>query len=262
MNLFDFNSEEMIIDEENKILKFKNFGDESVENLFTLKPFDFNRKYIDDEFICKQYKKLERILDFKIRFKKPIQTHTNIVKILDEENFEDDFNDVDGLITQMKGVGIASSSADCQAVIFYDVKNKVIANVHSGWKGTLNKIVENTVNIMKDKFNTDTSELEVGIYPSISRDSFEVDEDLKDIFLEKFENIDNLIDVGEVKEGKQKYFIDTVGINVKILKELGVKEENIHLSGIDTLTNKDIIHSHRGDGVSAGRNIAIIAMKN
>lgn len=145
MNLFDFNSEEMIIDEENKILKFKNFGDESVENLFTLKPFDFNRKYIDDEFICKQYKKLEKILDFKIRFKKPIQTHTNIVKILDEENFEDDFNDVDGLITQMKGVGLASSSADCQAVIFYDVKNKVIGNVHSGWKGTLNKIVENTV---------------------------------------------------------------------------------------------------------------------
>lgn len=261
MRILEYEKNKIFVDENKRLLKFKNFGDEKIVNLFTLRPYNFNKRLISLDKVDEQYKKLREIIGFDIRFKNPIQTHTNIVKILDEENFNDDFMDVDGLITKLKGVGLVTSSADCQSVIFYDKRNEVIANVHSGWKGTLNKIIKNTIEIMINEFGTKTSDLEIAIFPSILKNSFEVDEDVKEMFLDNFENIDELIEFGDIKEGKKKYFIDTIGINVKILKELGVKEENIHLSEIDSLKNKDIIHSHRGDGLNSGRNIAMIAMK-
>ncbi|MDO4605169.1 MAG: peptidoglycan editing factor PgeF [Helcococcus sp.] len=262
MRKLQYNSDSITVFDNQAVLKFNNFGDENLVNLFTLKPYNFNKKFISRDNLDRQYEKLRKLIGFDIRFKNPIQTHTNNVKILTEDNFDDGFMDVDGLITNMKGVGLVTSSADCQSVIFYDKENKVIANVHSGWKGTLNKIVENTIELLTKNFQTNPSNLEIGIFPSISRESFEVDEDVKDMFLNSFDDIDDFIDIGDIKDDKQKYYIDTVGINVKMLVEAGVKRKNIHLSGIDSLKNKDIIHSHRGCGKDSGRNIAIIAVKN
>lgn len=261
MRKLEYDDKKLEVFENQRILKFKDFFDEKIVNLFTLRPYNFNKKIVSLDEVDRQYEKLRDLIGFDIRFKNPIQTHTNIVKVLTEDNFNDDFMDVDGLVTKLKGVGLVTSSADCQSVIFYDKKNEVIANVHSGWKGTLNKIVENTIELMENTFGTNPRDLEVAIFPSISRDSFEVDEDVKEMFERNFKDIDNLIDIGDVKDNKQKYFIDTVRLNVKILKEKGVKEENILLSGIDSLKNSDIIHSHRGDGLNSGRNIAMIAMK-
>ena len=88
-----------------------------------------------------------------------------------------------------------------------------------------------------------------------------MDEDVKALFLENYNNIEDDIYVGEIKDNKQKYYIDTLSINKKNLLELGLLEKNIEIAGICTKCNSNILHSYRSEKENSGRNIALISMK-
>lgn len=231
-------------------------------NLFTKKPFNFRKNIVPIEIINENYSVIEKDCNYKFRkIIKPIQNHTNKVEIVTESNIENEFNEVDGLITDLKGVALVTSLADCQGILLYDPVKKVIGNIHSGWKGTLNKIVVNAVNIMINDFNCNPKDIIAYITPSIGKCCFEVDEDVKALFLENYNNIEDDIYVGEIKDNKQKYYIDTLSINKKNLLELGLLEKNIEIAGICTKCNSNILHSYRSEKENSGRNIALICMK-
>ncbi len=206
--------------------------------------------------------KLKDIIDYE--YKKiisPRQTHTNNVVAITLDNIDDELNDCDGVITNLKGVALTIATADCQSIFIYDNKKLVIANIHSGWKGTLKKILRNDIQIMIDKYECNTKDLIVCIGPSILKCCFEVDKDVVDMFRKEFNNIEDTISLGEVKDGKQKYYIDTVEINKKELRELGVLEENIITSNICTKCSSDKYHSYRAHGMDSGRNVSLIVIK-
>lgn len=206
--------------------------------------------------------KLKDIIDYE--YKKiisPRQTHTNNVVAITLDNIDDELNDCDGVITNLKGVALTIATADCQSIFIYDNKKLVIANIHSGWKGTLKKILRNAIQIMIDKYECNTKDLIVCIGPSILKCCFEVDKDVVDMFRKEFNNIEDTISLGEVKDGKQKYYIDTVEINKKELRELGVLEENIITSNICTKCSSDKYHSYRAHGMDSGRNVSLIVIK-
>lgn len=252
----------IIINKEQNYLYFKNLDKENIVHLFTLKPFNFNKRFILEDEIKRQYGKIEELLGYKFKkILKPIQTHTNIVKCVTENNINDTFEDVDGLITNLKGVALVTSLADCQGILLYDKEKQVIGNIHSGWKGTLHRIIKNAVNLMITEYNCNPNDIEVYINPSILNCCFEVDEDVKQLFENEFTDIDitSCIKTGEIKDNKQKYNIDTVKINKLILQNLGIK--NITSSTICSKCNSDIIHSHRQDKDLSGRNIALICLK-
>lgn len=206
--------------------------------------------------------KLKDIIDYE--YKKiisPRQTHTNNVVAITLDNIDDELNDCDGVITNLKGVALTIATADCQSIFIYDNKKLVIANIHSGWKGTLKKILRNAIQIMIDKYECNIKDLMVCIGPSILKCCFEVDKDVVDMFRKEFNNIEDTISLGEVKDGKQKYYIDTVEINKKELKDLGVLEENIITSNICTKCFSDKYHSYRAHGMDSGRNVSLIVIK-
>ena len=206
--------------------------------------------------------KLKDIIDYE--YKKiisPRQTHTNNVVAITLDNIDDELNDCDGVITNLKGVALTIATADCQSIFIYDNKKLVIANIHSGWKGTLKKILRNAIQIMIDKYECNTKDLIVCIGPSILKCCFEVDKDVVDMFRKEFNNIEDTISLGEVKDGKQKYYIDTVEINRKELIDLGVTKENIIVSDICTKCSSDKYHSYRAHGMDSGRNVSLIVMK-
>ena len=206
--------------------------------------------------------KLKDIIDYE--YKKiisPRQTHTNNVVAITLDNIDDELNDCDGVITNLKGVALTIATADCQSIFIYDNKKLVIANIHSGWKGTLKKILRNAIQIMIDKYECNTKDLIVCIGPSILKCCFEVDKDVVDMFRKEFNNIEDTISLGEVKDGKQKYYIDTVEINRKELIDLGVTKENIIVSDICTKCSSDKYHSYRAHGMDSGRNVSLIVIK-
>lgn len=205
---------------------------------------------------------LQSMSDYQ--FKKiisPRQTHTNNVVVIDEENIDNELQDVDGVITSLKGVALTIATADCQSIILYDKKNEVIGNIHSGWKGTLNKILGNAIKLMIEEYSSNVEDIIVCIGPSILECCFEVDKDVVDMFLNNFNDIDEFIKLGDIKEDKQKYYIDTIGINKKELINLGVLEGNVYLSNICTKCSSDDYYSYRAHGQDSGRNVTLVCMK-
>ena len=205
---------------------------------------------------------LQSMSDYQ--FKKiisPRQTHTNNVVVIDEENIDSELQDVDGVITRLKGVALTIATADCQSIILYDKKNEVIGNIHSGWKGTLNKILGNAIKLMIEEYSSNVEDIIVCIGPSILECCFEVDKDVVEMFLNNFNDIDEFIKLGDIKEDKQKYYIDTIGINKKELINLGVLEKNIYLSNICTKCSSDTYYSYRAHGQDSGRNVTLVCMK-
>ena len=277
------------IDLNKRILTFNRLSNENVVNAFTLKPFDFSNKdnkiFIDsnneiktnnnnynnncvkyqyNNCIKSQYNDLKNILGINLttsKIIKPVQKHTINVQIVDETNINNYFDNIDGLITNLKNVALATSLADCQGILIYDPNKRVIGNVHSGWRGTLKRIVINAIHLMEEKFNSNPADIEIYICPSILKCCFEVDEDVEILFRNEFNdiNIDEFIETRN-KTKNQKFYIDTVGINRAILMKEGVKAENIITSNICTKCNSDKIHSYRADGKNAGRNLSIIMM--
>jgi len=252
------------MDETNEFIQFKELSNYGILNLYTKKPFNFNSKIVSKNMISKQYEIIQEKTNYKFtKIIKPNQNHTNIVKKVDLTNINDNFDNVDGLITNIKGVALVTSLADCQGIFLYDPKNNVIGNIHSGWKGTLNRIIINGIKLMISEYNSNIDDIKIYFCPSILKCCFEVEEEVKNKFLNNFSDIkiENYIIKGNIKDKKQKYMIDTVSINIELIKKIGILEKNIFTSKLCTKCNSDIFYSHRADKSNDGRNIALIAIK-
>lgn len=240
-------------------MKFDILDKYNLVNFITDKSVDINySKQSRDEI----RKILQGMSDYQ--FKKiisPRQTHTNNVVVINEDNLDSELQDVDGVITKLKGVALTIATADCQSIILYDKKNEVIGNIHSGWKGTLNKILNNGINLMIKEFSSNVEDIIVCIGPSIMGCCFEVDKDVVNMFTNNFDDIEEFIKLGEVKDGKQKYYIDTIGINKRELINLGILEENIYLSNVCTKCSSDTYYSYRVQGQDSGRNVTLVCIK-
>lgn len=188
---------------------------------------------------------------------RPNQTHSDVVERVDD--LKEEFSSVDGLVTNKKGLNLVLSYADCTPILIYDPVKKVIANIHSGWKGTAQKIAQKGVSKMQKEYGSSPEDMIVCIGPCIKEDHFEVEEDVKNIFGKEFTYLKRNEDI--IRSGNPgKYNINTTLINELILEEVGVKKENIYDSGICTVCNSSILHSFRADKELSGRNVALIGM--
>ena len=148
--------------------------------------------------------------------------------------------------------------------MFFDPVNKVIANVHSGWRGTIQRISVKTVQKMVNKFNCKPENIICCICPSIRKCHFEVENDVKEIFEKEFKDlkIEQNNDIMEKQKDKEKWNIDTVLINKILLKQEGLKQENIIDSGICSVCNSDLIHSYRVEKQGYGLATALIKIND
>lgn len=100
--------------------------------------------------------------------------------------------------------------------------------------------------------------------PSIRKCHFEVEDEVKEKFANEFSDIkalNKIIVKGDIVEGKQKYYIDTVELNKEMLVKAGLKEENIIDSKICTVCNSKLIYSYRGNNKTKSRNTSLICLK-
>lgn len=174
------------------------------------------------------------------------------------------YQDVDGLITDKKDITIMATNADCNLIILYDPVKKIIGNIHAGWRGTFDRIISNAIKLMKTQYDCNPQDVEAYLCPSIRKCHFEVDTDVKELCEEKFrytEKLNDIISIGEIKDGKQKYNIDTVLINELLLEEEGILKSNIVDCGICSVCNKELIHSKRAEGLEFGVGSSFICLR-
>ena len=105
------------------------------------------------------------------------QVHGSEVAIIDRSDLtREDLEGYDAFITELPGVAIGVRTADCVPILISDPRNRVIAAIHSGWKGTVQKIALKTIGVMETRFKTRPEDLVAVIGPSIGPASFQVGE--------------------------------------------------------------------------------------
>lgn len=249
-------------DKEIEYYQFDELLKKGVINCYTARKKEINfSTNLETSKIEENYKKICRSLNInRESIVRPKQKHTDIIKRVDE--LEENYDGVDGLITNKPGINLMLTYADCTPILIYDPINNAIGNIHSGWRGTVQKIGLKAIEKMKEEYCSKPDELIVCIGPCIKQCHFEVSSDVKEIFEKEFSYLNRNNDIIKKNEKeKGKYFIDTTLINRLILERAGVRPENIIDSNICTVCNYDIVHSYRKDREKSGRNIAIIGMK-
>ena len=199
---------------------------------------------------------------------KPCQEHTkNIRNVKQKRNRgefdleQEKYNATDGVMTNRKKIALATTNADCILLIFFDPVRKVISNIHSGWRGTLQRISVNAVKKMKNEYGCNPKDIICCICPSIRYCHFEVHADVKESYYNEFKDLKEIDDLIVPMKTKDKWTIDTVTINKILLKQEGLKGENIIDSGICSVCNSDIVHSFRVEKEGYGLGTAIIELK-
>lgn len=193
------------------------------------------------------------------------QTHTTNIRVVTEEDRGKgfvrarDYQDIDGLVTNVKGLVLSTFYADCVPLYFVDLKQKAIGLSHSGWKGTVGKIGRKTVETMEREYGSKPEDILVAIAPSICRECYEVSEDVAVEFKKIFpkENHGKIMD----DKGNGKYQLDLWECNKRILLDAGIREENISITNICTCCNSDLLFSHRASQGKRGNLGAFLMLK-
>lgn len=199
----------------------------------------------------------------------PHQTHGVESRIIGEEfaNLPDGvkkmlLEGVDAVMTNIPGMCIGVSTADCIPVLLYDEEHHAAAAIHAGWRGTQARIVHKAVQEMRMAYQTDPTKLKAVIGPGISLDNFEVGDevyaafeqaafDMSTIAEERIKRNPNADDPAKAFE--RKWHINLPLANIQMLTHNGVDEANIINTGICTFDNADNYFSARRLGIESGR---------
>lgn len=193
------------------------------------------------------------------------QVHkTNIRVVTDADRgkgllFPRDYEEIDGLVTNQTGITLVTKYADCVPLYFVDTKKKAIGLTHSGWRGTVAEIGRCTVEELHRQYGSEPTDILAVIGPSICRDCFEIGEEVAIEFEKAFPmayDLNILTRIGN----SSKYLCDLWAANRQVLIKAGLRVENIHISGVCTCCNDDILFSHRKSGGKRGSLAAFLAI--
>ena len=184
----------------------------------------------------------------------PRQTHTTNVRVIADVPTQDELRDVDAMVTRCKGVCLCVSTADCVPVLLYDRAKEVIAAVHAGWRGTVGRIVEKTLEVMKSHYGTEAKDIIACIGPSISLVSFEVGDEVYAAFQEAG------FDMNRIARRYEKWHLDLWEANRMQLLAHGVLPEHVEVAGICTYSHHEDFFSARRLGIKSGRILSGIMM--
>lgn len=166
--------------------------------------------------------------------------------------------ETDALITQDSGVALIAFYADCVPIMFLDPKEKVIAIVHAGWKGTVLKIGQKTVNKMNKEFGCRPENILAAICPSIGPCHYEVDlpviTQVKNNFPTQWEKILEL-------KGEERAQLNLWEANRLGLLEAGLLDKHIMVAEICTYCNPELLYSYRYNKGKTGRLAGIIMLE-
>ena len=203
----------------------------------------------DESAVMENYDRLAAALDTrKEQFVCTDQTHTtNVIRVGKEDcgygvTRQKPYTDVDGLVTDEPGVVLSTFFADCVPLYFVDTVNRAIGLSHSGWRGTVGRMGQRTLEKMATEFGTNPKDIVAAVGPYICQDCYEVSEDVAEEFIKEFSgHADEIL----INKGNGKYQLDLWKTNEIVLIEAGVKKENIAVTNICTCCNPDLLFSHR-----------------
>lgn len=224
-----------------------------------------------------------------------VQTHTTNVREVTDADCgkgvltKQDYTDVDGLMTDVRGIVLATFYADCVPLYFVDPVHRAVGLAHSGWRGTVNDIAGEMIRKMHARYGTDPAELYTAIGPSICQDCYEVSEDVIDqfraaypqelwpeIFCEQTiyrsvkeqrersdaQNAEAKIQAADAAAGSElKFQLNLWEACRQNLLRAGVRPERIEITDLCTCCNPELLFSHRASHGKRGNLAAFLGIR-
>src|SRR5277367_5461273 len=212
------------------------------------------------------------------------QTHSDIVYLVGPANIPQGERapQGDALITRERGVLLAVQTADCIPILLADTKNHAVAAIHSGWRGTAQRIAEKTLGRMRMEFGTRPQDVIAALGPGIGGCCYEVGHEVVKEFTAKFlnarewftgpvdalENGDNdpnwlpwltMRPPGHAPPAPRAH-LDLIAANRAILEAAGITSGNISSSRFCTACRGDLFFSYRREQTT-GRMMAAIGIR-
>ena len=215
---------------------------------------------VNDDYNAVKMNYMQISKDFDIPFEgitAAKQVHSTEIRVITdrEKGFgvsrEKDLFEADGLVSNCTDIPITVFYADCVPILLADSKAGVVAAVHAGWRGTVNRIAENAVKIMIEEFGANAKNITAAIGPSIGKCCFEIGPEVACEFDKEFLKV----------LPNNKFKADLWEANKKVLKEAGVCDCNIDVFRLCTVCNSDLLYSYRAHGEKTGRMGATIMLK-
>ena len=191
------------------------------------------------------------------------QVHGTRVAVIDRPGLtREELEGYDAFVCALPGVAFGVRTADCVPVLLYDPVRRVAAAVHSGWKGTVQKIAQKAIALMESDFGCRPADLRAVIGPAIGPDSFQVGPEVVERFREAgfpMPQVWSDRGPGDGSPMSGGHHIDLFRANVWILEQCGVPSADIQVHAIDTFTDPSFFSARR-EGTSCGRNINAIRL--
>ncbi len=235
------------------------------EGCFASMNFGFTRGD-KKEHVTENYRRMAEFLEVDMRnMVLTHQTHTTNVRTVTQDDAgkgvvrERDYQNVDGLVTNIPGITLVTFYADCVPLYIVDPVHKAIGLSHSGWRGTVNRMGRVTLDVMKREYDTNPNDVIVCIGPSICQDCFEVGPEVAEAFAKTFayEYHGNLF----YRKENGKFQLNLWAANRIIFQEAGVPADQIHTTDICTKCNPELLFSHRVHGEKRGNLAAFLSLK-
>ena len=219
----------------------------------------------DPDAVLENYRRMAAALNMRVEdMVLSNQTHTTNVRVITEEDRgkgilrPQDYSDVDGMITNVPGIVLVTSYADCVPLYFVDPVRKAIGLSHSGWKGTVGHIGQKTVWKMHEVYGSEPKDIVAAIGPSICQSCYEVSDDVAEAFRANFtadEAADILLD-----KGNGKYQLDLWKANWYVLTDAGILPEHLSVTDLCTACHPDLLWSHRKTNGQRGGLAAFLSL--
>jgi YfiH family protein len=188
----------------------------------------------------------------------------------------------DALFTNESGLLLIVQTADCVPILLADTKNRAVAAIHSGWRGTVQRIAQKTIGRLQMEFGTRPRDVFAAVGPAIGQSCYEVGTEVAKEFHAKFAHardwFDGPFDALASGESNPNWLpwltmrppghpppsptvqLDLLAANRAILMDAGVPEKNISISGLCTACRTDLFFSYRRER-NTGRLMAAIGIR-
>lgn len=223
------------------------------------------------ECVLENYRRISSAIGFELNgVTASDQTHTNHVRTVTSEDAgkgivrEKDYRDVDGLVTNVPGLTLATYYADCVPLFFADPMHRAVGLSHSGWRGTVSDIAGETIRRMREAYGTSPEELLGAIGPSICQDCYQVSEDVilqvKNRYPSHLWN--SLFREDFTAEGEEKkYRLNLWEACRQNMIRSGMLPERIFVTDLCTCCNPRFLFSHRASQGKRGNLAAFLGIR-
>lgn len=243
-----------------RTMEFKELTELGVKHRMTSRDYNLGLISCGDEAeLRRQYQELKKVMDLPLEVPIRLLKQVHSAKVIFPEDAPDEqwyagqrlVDGFDGFVSKVPKETTLTTFADCVPVVIVDEGQNLVANLHSGWKGTLQGIGPECLKTMMAKYGTNPKDVKVFLGPHIGFADFEVTHEVTAQFISRYQDL--LAKKEFIKKQDEDH--DRIDLN-KVLeadfKSLGVAEDHIYAAFESTVADPDLFHSFRRDGKNFG----------